>query len=219
MLLESLSKTSVTLYFPSEFGVDHYVHTFAHAEWDAKKRHFELAQKLTPGIRVCRVFAGLFLEDSIGPWFGFYTAKNKYEAIGSLDQRTSYTSLPDVGRAIAVLASMPPHDVPDQIHLSGDSKSVAEIAEIMEEAGADKIALSSIDIQPFRASVIANPSPTPERYLRFLMGEGLIDHTDSGLKNDNSYFDRFQGFGNWKTIRHLAQDTKGKPWADYKWDM
>lgn len=74
------------LYFPSEFGVNHYLHDFEHDEWNAKKHHFRLAGELIPNIRVCRVYAGLFLEESVGPWFGFFTKQGRYEAVGSPTQ-------------------------------------------------------------------------------------------------------------------------------------
>ncbi|PIG80989.1 isoflavone reductase family protein, partial [Aspergillus arachidicola] len=40
------------MYIPSEFGVDHYIHDFPHLEWDAKKRHDELAREiLDPSVK------------------------------------------------------------------------------------------------------------------------------------------------------------------------
>ncbi|KAM0274941.1 hypothetical protein ACHAQH_007709 [Verticillium albo-atrum] len=216
-LLRALPQSSVKVYFPSEFGVDHYVHDFAHDEWDAKKKHFRLTEELIPEVRVCRVFAGLFLEDSIGPWFGFHTKQNKYEAVGSPNQVTSYTSMQDVGSALAVLLTLPPEEVPAQVHLSGDSKSVAEIARIMEEAGERKepIEVTSVALEPYKAEVLASPLPTPEKYLRFLMGEGLIDHTKGGLENDNSLIEEAEGFEKWRSMKDLAAEVKGKPWVDY----
>ncbi|KAM0538399.1 hypothetical protein ACHAPP_001070 [Verticillium nonalfalfae] len=209
-LLRALPQSSVKLYFPSEFGVDHYVHDFAHDEWDAKKNHIRLAEELIPEIRVCRVFPGLFLEDSIGPWFGFHTKLNRYEAVGSPDEATSYTSMHDVGRALAALAVLPPAEVPEKVHLAGDTKSVAEIARIMEEASEDQkpIEVSTVDLNPYKANLLANPEPTPEKYLRFLMGEGLIKHTAGGLGNDNSIIEGDGGFGKWKSLKDLALETK-----------
>ncbi|KAF4437780.1 isoflavone reductase family [Fusarium acutatum] len=171
-LLRSIPGSSVKLYFPSEFGVDHYVHDFPHEEWDAKKAHFQLASELIPDISICRVYAGLFLEDSIGPWFGFDTKGGRYEAVGDPAQKTSYTSMYDVGKALAILASQPAGTIPPEVHLSGDNKSMAEIAQIMEANGADRIQVTSVPLESYKASVLAKPSPTPERYLRFLMGEG-----------------------------------------------
>jgi hypothetical protein len=218
LLVDALSRSSVRLYFPSEFGVDHYKHDFAHEEWDAKKKHFHLLQKLNDtDIRICRVYAGLFLEDSIGPWFGFHNKKNLYEAVGSMNQPTSYTSMSDVGRALAVLSTIPLSDIPAQVHLSGDSKSMADIARIMEKEreATEPIKVEEIALEPYKAEVLANPLPTPEKYLRFLMGEGMIDHTQTAMGNDNALVEKDPGFGRWRSMKDLAAETKGLPWADY----
>ncbi|KIL83644.1 hypothetical protein FAVG1_13127 [Fusarium avenaceum] len=218
-LLRCLPLTSVSLYFPSEFGVNHYVHDFAHDEWDAKKHHFQLARELIPHIHICRVYAGLFLEDSIGPWFGFSTKHGKFEAVGSPAQRTSYTSMHDVGKALAILALSPSGSIPAEVHLSGDSKSFSEIAAIMEEHGSDVIEVSSVSLELYKAKVLAKPSPTPERYLRFLMAEGKIDHTDEVLGNQNRLVTSVDGFGTWKSVVDLAKETNGRPWADHDWEL
>ena len=218
-LLRSLPQTCVRLYFPSEFGVNHYVHDFAHDEWDAKKHHFRLAEELLApaDIRVCRVYADLFLEDSVGPWFGFSTRSSRYEAVGSPAQRTSYTSMHDVGKALAVLASSPPGDIPAEVLLSGDSKSFSDIACIMEEHGASSIQISTVPLDDYKTKVLAKPTPTPERYLRFLMGEGKIDHTEKGLGTHNHLV---QGPGKveaWKSMVDEAKETHGTPWVNVDW--
>ena len=75
------------------------------------------------------------MEGSIGPWFGFDTKDSKYEAVGSKDVRVSFTGLDDVGKVVTSLASMPVEKVLDEIHISGNSASISEIAEIMDGAG------------------------------------------------------------------------------------
>jgi hypothetical protein len=199
----------VKLYFPSEFGVDHYVHDFPHEEWDAKKAHFQLASELIPDRSICRVYAGLFLEDSIGPWFGFDTKSGKYEAVGDPGQKTSYTSMYDVGKALAILASQPVGTIPPEVHLSGDSKSMAEIAEIMEANGAGRIQVTSVPLESYKVSVLGKPSPTPERYLRFLMGEGKIHHSTDGIGNQNDLVPVNGGLSTWVPMSEL---NKGDAW-------
>ncbi|EXA45740.1 hypothetical protein FOQG_09304 [Fusarium oxysporum f. sp. raphani 54005] len=217
-LLRSIPGSGVKLYFPSEFGVDHYVHDFPHEEWDAKKAHFQLASELIPDISICRVYAGLFLEDSIGPWFGFDTKRGKYEAVGDPAQKTSYTSMYDVGKALAILASQPVGAIPPEVHLSGDNKSMTEIAEIMEANGAGRIQVTSVPLGSYKASVLAKPSPTPERYLRFLMGEGKIQHSSDGIGNQNDIVQVTGGLSTWMSMSQLAKDTGGRPWAEAEWE-
>ncbi|KAF7587787.1 hypothetical protein BBP40_006697, partial [Aspergillus hancockii] len=112
-LLRALPKTNVKVYFPSEFGVNHYIHDFAHLEWDAKKTHFNLARSLVPDIKICRVFCGLFMEDSIGPWFGFDTRAGVYEVVGDGRVPVSFTGLEDVGRVVAALCELDIGEIPD----------------------------------------------------------------------------------------------------------
>jgi hypothetical protein len=112
------------------------------------------------------------------------------------------------------MASLNPSDIPEEINLSGDSKSFVEIARIMEDAGSKPITVSSIPLESYRSQVLSNPKPTPERYLRFLMGEGNIDHTESGLGNGNKLIEGHASFGKWKSMQDLARETKGVPWGD-----
>ncbi|TVY67177.1 Isoflavone reductase-like protein TP7 [Fusarium oxysporum f. sp. cubense] len=217
-LLRSIPGSGVKLYFPSEFGVDHYVHDFSHEEWDAKKAHFQLASELIPNISMCRVYAGLFLEDSIGPWFGFDTKRGRYEAIGDPSQKTSYTSMYDVGKALAILASQPVGTIPSEVHLSGDSKSMNEIAEIMEANGADRIQVTSVPLESYKTSALAKPSPTPERCLRFLMGEGKIWHSVDGIGNQSDIVQVTGGLSTWMSMSQLAKDISGRPWAEAEWE-
>ncbi|KAM0283566.1 hypothetical protein ACHAQK_003695 [Fusarium lateritium] len=218
-LLRSIPTSDVKLYFPSEFGVDHYVHDFSHDEWDAKKAHFQLASELIPNVSVCRVYAGLFLEDSIGPWFGFDTKRGIYEAVGDPAQKTSYTSMYDVGKALAILASQPVDTRPSEVHLSGDSKSMTEIAELMETNGSGHIHVTSVPLESYKVGVLAKPSPTPERYLRFLMGEGKILHSTDGIGNQNNIVQVAGVLSGWKSISQMAEETHGKPWAEAEWKL
>jgi hypothetical protein len=159
-----LPDTKVSLYFPSEFGVDHTVHDFPHPEWDQKKRHFDLACQIAPKLQICRVFCGQFLEDSIGPWFGFDTKANKYESIGSSSARASYTSLPDVGKAVASLALQPSDKISTTIHISGDLASMSEIADKMTKAGSGKITITEVDLSKYKAEIIAGQTRDPSSY-------------------------------------------------------
>ncbi|RGP78960.1 isoflavone reductase family [Fusarium longipes] len=218
-LLRNIHGSDVKLYFPSEFGVDHYVHDFPHDEWDAKKAHFQLASELIPEIAICRVYAGLFLEDSIGPWFGFDTKRGRYEAVGDPSQQTSYTSMYDVGKALAILASQPIDTISPEVHLSGDIKSMNEIANIMEANGAGHIHVTTVPFESYKAGVLANPSSTPERYLRFLMGEGKIQHSVDGVGNQNHTVQLYGGLSSWISVSQIAKETHGKPWADAEWEL
>lgn len=220
-LIEAISQSeSIKLYFPSELGLDHTVHDFSAPEWEAKKIHYSNARKLLEPkhIKLCRVYTGLFLEESIGPWFGFYTKKGKYEIVGSSDSKTAYTSLKDVGLAMASLAAMSVESVPEEVRLAGDNISPEEIARIMQEAGAGRIELTSIPLTEYKFQVVNNAeSKGTADFIRFIMGEGKGDHGLTGLGNSNDIVNEGESIWVWKKIRDLAAETSGRPWADYEW--
>ena len=216
-LLYAVANSKVKLYIPSEFGVDHYIHDFPYPEWDAKKKHFQKAQELLPNVHICRIFIGLFLEDSIGPWFGFNTRTSKYEAIGSSKVPITFTSLDDVGKAVARLVSLPTDSIPPTLHLAGDTLSFESIAKIMESAGSAKIEISEIDLADYKQKALGGEVSDPSGALRFLMGEGKINHTADGLGNDDDVVNPNEEIWKWKTMTDLAKDTDGKPWGEFVW--
>ncbi|KXG53014.1 uncharacterized protein PGRI_000640 [Penicillium griseofulvum] len=207
----ALPRTDIQVYFPSEFGVDHYGHNFVHLEWHEKKKHLANAQPVVTHMKICRVFCGLFLEDSIGPWFGLDTQNGKYTSVGSFRTRVSFTSLGDVGRTVASLATMPVEKIPNIVHVGGDSRSVAEIAGIMESAGAGRIDIDCLPYEEYKTKTIAKPSWDPAPYMWFLMGDGSIAHIPGCLGNDNDLVNPDQKLWKWKTVEDLAKETNGQP--------
>ncbi|CAG7919860.1 unnamed protein product [Penicillium olsonii] len=213
----TLPRTGVQVYFPSEFGVDHYGHDFAHLEWYEKKKHLANAQPVVTHMKICRVFCGLFLEDSIGPWFGLDTRNGKYTSVGPPHSPISFTALQDVGKTVASLATLPEADIPEIVHLAGDTRSIAEVASIMQDAGAGQIDVAEIPYQAYKAQTTSEASWDPAAYLRFLMGDGNINHSSDGLGNDNELVNPGQRLWKWKTLKDLASETKGRPWKDTVW--
>ena len=209
-IAEAIPLTKVCLYFPSEFGVDHVVHEFNQVFWDAKKRHYDDVQKLD-SIKVSRVYVGLFTEDSIGSWFGFNTKTGVYECVGSPDAKISFTSREDSGTAMAALASLPLSDVPEEVHIAGDTRSFNEIAKIMEDSGAGPITIQQLDLEEFKDKLMKEPVASPAPYLRFLVGEGKIDHRKERLGCDNDLVNKDETNWKWTTLTDLAERTGGKP--------
>jgi hypothetical protein len=134
-------------------------------------------------------------------------------------QLCSYTSKWDLGKALAILASEPRSKLEKEIHLSGDAQSFSDIADIMIKAGGGPIEVTSLPLEQYKRYVVSHPTPTPERYLRFLIGEGKINHTKAAwsLGCQNELVDQYYLFGEWTTVKDHARETKGKPWADKIW--
>lgn len=197
--------------------MDHYIHDFLHLEWDTKKKHFALAQKLIPVTKICRVFCGLFIEDSIGPWFGFDTKNGRYESVGSVRSPISFTALEDVGRVVASLATLARDEIPDTVHIGGDTRNFLEIAEIMKDGGAGQIDVSETPLDEYKKEVTTKTAWDPAPYLRFLMGENKINHSAGALGNDNTLVNPNGDLWTWKSLTDLARETSGKPWGEFPW--
>jgi hypothetical protein len=212
-LADALPGTNIRVYFPSEFGVDHYAHDFAHPEWQQKKKHFASVQRVVPHMKICRIFSGLVLED-MGPAFGLDTQNGKYTSVGSFRTPVSFTSVGDVGRTVASLATLPAEKIPDVVHVGGDSRSVAGIAGIMESAGAGRIDIDCLPCERYKKENIAGTLSRPESYVWFLMGDGGIAYTAAFLGNDNELVNPGQRLWRWKTVEDLAEETSGQPAKD-----
>ena len=222
-LASALPKTSVKLYFPSEFGVDHTLHDFHTPEWDGKKKHYELAKKVVRGtdIQVCRVFVGLFLHSGIAPWYGFHTSKEVYQAVGSLDQSISYTDISDIARVLCGLAEQAARErqVPEELRIAGTHASFHQTAQVMVAAGSGDIELKTVELERYRNKALSREYEDRGAIvcLRFLMGDGRVDYRpkeEGGLGNDNELVNPGQNQFVWKTVRDLAIEATGRPNGD-----
>lgn len=216
-LIDAISQSAIKLYIPSEFGVDHTIHDFPHAEWDRKKKHHDKIMATIPKTKVCRIYNGLFLEDSIGPWFGFDTKHGIYESVGSPNKLISFTALSDVGNVVAQIARTPIDQIPESLHISGDALTIRQLGAAMENAGSSPIQIKEIDLNDFKQKAVAEGTQDPAKCLRFLMGEGKIDHTMSGWGDDNELVNPNHQNWIWKTVARYAKETGGRPWVELDW--
>lgn len=207
-IAEVLPSSSIKLYFPSEFGVDHRVHDFSHFEWDYKKQHYEQIRQSCPGLHICRVFNGLFLERGLAPWYGFEAVPNTYEIVGSLDATMSFTALHDVARTVFTIAQMSFASVPDIVKISGDRKSPREIARITEQCRNEPITLKQIPLAQFREE-IASKEFHPVNLLRINIGEGNLDNSKDG-QGHNDLVNPGETLWKWETVEKYVAKTKGK---------
>lgn len=181
------------------------MHDFKQSFWDAKKHHSDEAKKLAPNIKVSRVYVGLFTEDSIGPWFGFDTEAKLFECVGSPDAKISFTTREDSGKTMAALASLSPNLVPEEIHTAGDTASFREIARVVENAGGGPITITELDLMEFKNKLLVDPTDSPGPYLKFIMGEGKLDHSEKKLGCDNELVNPRESNWKWTTLADLQK--------------
>lgn len=151
------------------------------------------------------------------PFFVNKTTNEKYESVGFFDSPISSTSLGDVGRTVAALAALLKEQVPETVHVGGDTRSISEVAAVMQEEGAGEIEVPGISLLKYKSDATATTSWDPARYLRFLMGENKVRHIPEGLGSDNKLVNGMQRGWKWKTLAGLVQETKGQPWKDFPW--
>ena len=190
-MLEALPQTQVRLYFPSEYGVDHTLHDFPNDTWDLKKRHMDLGRRVARGkVKVCRIFIGSLLGGHYSR-ARFPLRKKRVGSVGSMDTKISYTSMDNVGKILASIATLSSGElanVPETIRLSGTEASMAGTAQMTLEATGKKVSVSSVDGPAFKRTNLDSEDQNLYPYLRFLMGDGSIDNRRNpagGLGNDN----------------------------------
>ncbi|KAH6684790.1 isoflavone reductase family protein [Halenospora varia] len=206
MLLEALPRTNVSLYIPSEFGVDHEVHDFSAGLWNSKKEHSAKVKTVMPKLKICRVYCGLFTEDTfIVPYLGLQASSGKFEAVGSADQKISFTSITDLGKAIASLGTMPLDSIPPAIHIASDTISPRAVAELWNASKSTKIVVSEVDLKGFKDAALAADPVNLGACLRFLQGEGKIDHSQLGLGNDNELVNPGQSKWEWTPVEKWVE--------------
>jgi len=207
-LMEAAAAAGVKIYLPSEFGNDWRLKDWPHPEWDAKAAHEASARKTK--MKVISVFAALFLEDSFGAWIGLDTENHLWKVAGKGSARVTYTSKGDIGRtaaALTILAANEPRKVPDYLRICGDTNTVQEALNIMSAVSGETIKLEEEDLAAYKRETLAT-KPGNSHYLRFMMGDGTLDHSRD---NQNNVFNPHQCNWKWKTVRDLAKETGGKP--------
>ncbi|KAH8830140.1 hypothetical protein DL96DRAFT_1591726 [Flagelloscypha sp. PMI_526] len=210
-----------SVYFPSEFGIDHHLSTFEveNKEWSAKKVHTatvrKLAQDQGSGIRIIELCIGLFIEDSFGPWFGMDIESATFTSLGPPEIHVSYTSKSDVGRALAelsILTLLKPDTVPDRVRITGDSLSMIEVAKLVEKFSNKSMSFKEEDVA--KAKVIAQEdyqsgkTLDPAPFIRVVMGEGKLDWRDS---NHNHLLNPDGKAFTWRTVEGYLEGVKGEP--------
>lgn len=217
-LLTAALANDVLLYIPSEFGVDDRFNDFEHVEWDQKKHNVARARKEGgPKMKTVAIYIGLFLEHSIGPWFGFNTRNKVYTAVGSPDTLVTYTSKGDVARSVAQVVMQAlgsPSTYPDDICIAGTLKSHTQVRDIISRESGEQIEVKSLgDVAAYKKELLEKSGPKENLpgYIRLLMAEGKLDFSKH---NQNEMVNPEQKLWKWKTLEEYAKEVNGRPWID-----
>jgi len=107
VVVEALKVAGTKVYFPSEFGTNHYTRmkNYDADRYVVKKAHFR--ESVQAGIKTVRIFSGLFLEYSLDFWFGLDNEPEDWPFVGTGNDPVALTALDDLGSftlAAAMLA-------------------------------------------------------------------------------------------------------------------
>lgn len=207
---------STKIYFPSEFGIDGSTLDFRHDSFERSKSLSHLARKSLHSTKICQVFPGIFLENVLGSWLGLVDTTSSNEmrliSVGSKHTPISCTSVIDIGRSVAQLCLLPASQIPDIIHLAGTTNSIADMAEILARERSECIKVVELSLPDYKASVLVSSPSNEAEYLKFVIGEGKVNHGKGGLWNGNELVNPRECRWKWKTFEDMVKETDGRPW-------
>lgn len=80
-MIDALVSAKVKVYFPSEFGTNHYKISHNHPVFEGKRNHFKCAQE--NGLRSIRILNGDIMESTFGKWFGLDCNSRVWTIVGN----------------------------------------------------------------------------------------------------------------------------------------
>ncbi|KAG9019440.1 hypothetical protein FRB90_002263 [Tulasnella sp. 427] len=201
----------VRVYFPNEFVADPRVLDFQHPVYKMKTEHAEYARDRAQGnMKVISVYSGQFLEYlfGAGALSGLDTINRIYTAAGDPNNKFSVTSTTDIGSALvklSILATENPASVPDQVRLSGDAVSIAELAQIVGKERAETIEVKTTDAAEMKRKFSENPADLLS-LIKYVFGSGLMDFS---RENNNELVNPGEAFWKWKSVTDAVRENKG----------
>lgn len=208
-ILGALELANVKIYFPSEFGGNHYKRTKRiHPDFEGKKEHFRQAQE--KGIKTIGILCSLIMESSFSAWLGLDNQKEVWTLVGNGEVPVAVSAEKDIARFTleAVLkAYADPINFPELVEVYSDMKTMKEYAEAFDTVAGRPTKLEFTPIE----QAVAHYATTKEQFvylLQLLMGEGAFDCSDA---NGNELLNPGQSIWKLKSIQDYASETNGRP--------
>ncbi|KAM5535341.1 hypothetical protein V8D89_011026, partial [Ganoderma adspersum] len=213
-ILQAVARSSAKVYFLSEFEADHRLLVFPGfepSEWQRRKALAREARRLFRG-KVIALYTSLFFELAMAhPVLGFDLANNEFTAYGSPAQRVTFTSLRDIGRAVARLAILATNSdigeaasVPDDVRIAGGTVTFEDVRDIVAQVrGVAPVRIRTEDLREKREMLRVRTLGVPfHEYIRVAMGEGKMDF---GETNDNELVNPGGSLWTWKSVEDYVR--------------
>jgi len=217
-LLDALVQVGVKVYFPSEFGTNHYTRVpcnlSTHPIFAKKKEHFEASKQ--KGIKTIAILCSDIMESTFGPWFGLNNTTEVWNLVGTGNVPVAVTAERDLAKftvQAALKAVDPSVCIPEFIEVYSDMKTLREYS-----AEFDKVAgrATKLEFTPITEALSDYESAGKpfESLIQILFEEGAYDYTTSG--EGNELLNPGESIWKLKKITEYAEETGGRPWKDFK---
>ncbi|ODN00922.1 Isoflavone reductase P3 [Orchesella cincta] len=208
-LLDALVAAKVKLYFPSEFGTNHYKYLdYKHPAFEGKRKHF--AQAKERGLTTIRMLTGCIMEFTFGKWFGFDCVSGVWTVVGNAaDIPCATTAERDLGRftlEAVLLANSDITKCPDAIEVYSDIKTLREYAKALDKVSERETTFNQVPLEEFKTQYEAT-----QDFLKLIMimfAEGAFDVTKA---NGNLLLNRNESVWKLKKFEVFAKETGGTP--------
>ncbi|CAL8114290.1 unnamed protein product [Orchesella dallaii] len=208
-LLDALVATKVKLYFPSEFGTNHYKYpNYDHPAFEGKRKHFLKAKEL--GLNPIRMLTGCIMEFTFGKWFGFDCISGVWTVVGNAaDIPCAITAERDLGRFTLEAVLLAHSDItkcPDALEVYSDMKTLREYAKALDKVSERDTKIVQVQFDEFKTQYEGT-----QDFLKLIMvlfAEGAFDYskaTGNRLLNPN------ESLWKLKRFEEFAKETGGTP--------
>ncbi|ODN00925.1 Isoflavone reductase-like protein [Orchesella cincta] len=211
-LLDALVAAKVKLYFPSEYGANHYKFlNYNHPLFEGKRKHFKQAKER--GLNTIRMLTGGIMESIFGKLdcvSGVLTL-----AGNAADIPCAITAERDLGPFILEAIFLAYSDIakcPDEIEVYSDMKTMREYANGFDKVSGLVTQIEQVPLEEFKAEYEKSAKPFV-KLLMIMFAEGAFDFSNA---TGNQLLNPNETVWKLKRIEEYAKETGGMPWKDGK---
>ncbi|CAL8114292.1 unnamed protein product [Orchesella dallaii] len=209
-LIDALVAAKVKLYFPSEFGTNHYKYTnYSHPLFDGKRMHFKQAKER--GLNPIRMLTGCIMEFAFGKQrFGIDCISGVWTVVGNgADIPCATTAERDLGRFTLEAVLLALSDItkcPDAIEVYSDLKTLREYAKALDRVSERETKIVQAQLDDFKAQYEATQDFP--KLIMIMLAEGAFDFSKS---TGNQLLNPNDSVWQLKRFEEFAKETGGIP--------
>lgn len=173
---DAAAAAKVKIYIPSEFGCN--LTNIGEFTDFAKVKIDELKYAQSLKLKTVVIAVGAFSEwaYSLGPFLGLnYPETGDLTYYGDIDTKICVTSVVDIGKTVASIATKKPSEIPEEVLIAGDVISPRTLKEIYEKVSGKKLKLIAQPLEEATVPALKVVKNGPQNEGDFLVGlRGII---------------------------------------------